>query len=155
MKLSAWASVAELISGVAVVVTLVFLILGIQENTEATRASNWGRSVGAMIEFRQTIVNDPEVARIYTSWSAFDTTELDAVESTRLRQLIYMIFNIYEDAFYARDYGVLGESEWSRFRIQICTNWPRMVSSGFDEGLPAVLTPNFMRYIDDLVEGGC
>ena len=38
-KLSEWASIAEIVSGIAVVITLVFLIFGIRENTEVTRAA--------------------------------------------------------------------------------------------------------------------
>lgn len=69
-----------------------------------------------VIRFRQTIISDPE---IWNSYQEEGTTELDAVETTRLRQLVFMSFNFYEDAFCAREYGVLGESEWSRFRQQI------------------------------------
>jgi hypothetical protein len=39
VKLSDWANVAEVVSGVAVVITLIFLILSIRENTEITRAA--------------------------------------------------------------------------------------------------------------------
>lgn len=155
MKLKQWASIAEIVSGVAVVVTLVFLIFGIRENTEATRASTYGRSMAGMIEFRQTVINDPEIARIYNVFLEHNTAELDDVEITRVRQLIWMIYSIYEDAFYAQEYGVLGESEWSRFRRQICLHWPRMVSAGFDERLPEVMTQEFVGYIEDLVENGC
>ena len=154
-KLADWASIAEIVSGVAVVVTLVFLILGIQENTEATRASTYGRSMAGMLDFRKTIITDPEVARVYNAFLDYNTAELDDVGTTRVRQLIWMVYSIYEDAFYAQEYGVLGGSEWTRFRQQICLHWPRMVSAGFDESLPEVMTPDFMYYIEDLVKNDC
>jgi len=155
LKLERWASIAEIVSGIAVVVTLVFLVLGIRENTEATRASTYGRSMAGMIEFRQTIINDPEIARIFNTFIDYNTTELDDVESTRLRQLLWLVFSVYEDAFYAQEYGVLGEAEWTRFSQQICLNWPRMVSAEFDKALPQVMTPDFIDYIQGLVENDC
>jgi hypothetical protein len=39
MKLEKWALIAEIVGGVSVVITLIFLIAGIRENTAVTRVS--------------------------------------------------------------------------------------------------------------------
>ncbi len=45
-KLSDWASAAEIIASIAVVITLIILILGIRENTEVVRAGSYNDLLG-------------------------------------------------------------------------------------------------------------
>lgn len=52
MKLSGWASIAEIISGTAVLITLVFLVFGIRENTEITRAAAYDRNIDSLNQWR-------------------------------------------------------------------------------------------------------
>ena len=61
LKLSDWASVAEIMSGIAVVVTLIFLILGIRANTDAQLAASRQTSVLADVTLIGAIIGNPEV----------------------------------------------------------------------------------------------
>ena len=57
-KLSDWASIAEIVSGIAVVVALVFLVVGIRENTEMARASMYERTFDSLNQWRMDIANN-------------------------------------------------------------------------------------------------
>ena len=59
-QLSSWASGAEIISSIAVVVTLVFLVIGIRENTAITRASVYATSIEGINDYEQ---RDEQTAR--------------------------------------------------------------------------------------------
>jgi hypothetical protein len=67
-------------------------------------------------------------------------------ELTFLRQL--------EKAYFARQYGVLGDIEWSRLENSDCNNYDSATSLGFVlPGLPK-LTPEFVTSMVDRCAGG-
>lgn len=67
-KLSDWANAAQIVSGIAVVVTLLFLILGIRENTAITRATAYDRNMDSLNYVRNVLVTDPETL---DAWQKF------------------------------------------------------------------------------------
>jgi len=147
-KLSHWASIAEILSGLAVVITLLLLVVGIRENTEITRASVYGSSIDSMNDFRTRIVDDRDVARLWSAYQLGELDDLDQPDQARLAQLIIMLFGIYEKAYYAREYDVIGLSEWSRFEFQICRQYDRVRASSFlNRNLEVGMTEQFLTYI--------
>ena len=120
-KFSDWAGIAEIVSSVAVVVTLVFLVLGIRKNAAMTRAEVYDRNISSVIDWRRSAIEDPDLTRIWVEFSAGRGDALSVLEPSRLNQLLMNLFNIYEKAYYANQYGIFGESEWSRFENAICT----------------------------------
>jgi hypothetical protein len=68
MKLSDWAGIAEIFSGIAVVVTLVFLIIGIRENTEVTRAATYADLLDGLNEYSMQVAANLGTGRENSSW---------------------------------------------------------------------------------------
>jgi len=153
-KLSDWASFAEIVSAVAVVVTLIFLIAGIRDNTEVTRASMFDRSMDSLNEIRLLIASDAEVARIWRAYRDKEFDLLDDVSKEQAGELAMAIFGIYEKAYYAREYEVIGSREWERFENQICIQLDRaQASPEVMELVRVILTPSFMSYVTELCQG--
>ena len=147
-KLSDWASITEIVSGIAVVITLIVLVVGIRENTEVTRASAYEDSINSMNDFRTRIIDDREIAGLWSANQAGDLEGLDQPDQSRVGQLILMLFGIYEKSFYSQQYGVIGLSEWSRFEYQICRQYARVASSPFlVQNLEVAMTQEFLAYI--------
>ena len=148
MKLSDWAKIAEIVSGMAVIATLIFLIIGINENTAITRVAMFDSSMRGLAEFRTLIISDSEVAGLWDAFRRGEADRLSGPDVTRIRQLLILTYEAQQRAYYARKYGVLGESEWSRFENQICAQYPRVrTSENITGGLEAVLTPEFWEYV--------
>ena len=84
LKISELASFAEILSGIAVVTTLVILIIGIRENTDMTRALAYDRVIEGLNSVRGYVVQDPELADIYVAYSDGDISNLTAGERQRL-----------------------------------------------------------------------
>jgi len=120
MKLSEWASVAEIVSGIAVVVTIIFLIAGIRENTAITRAVAYDSQMDGLNEWRRNLSQNEQLSRIYTRFAVGKVSELTEDEQYRLILVLNEQLGVYENAFYALKYGILGPSEWGRFKTQIC-----------------------------------
>jgi len=76
LKLPDWASIAEIISSVAVVISLIFLIIGVKENTEVTRAATYARNVYALIAFREKVATNDDLAAL---WLAYETGKADSL----------------------------------------------------------------------------
>ena len=105
LKLADFASLAEVVSSVAVLITLVFLVMGIRENTEITRASVFESNINSLMQWRSQIAQDPEIAAMMSG--AIDADSLDRVDQYRLIQMTANGLSIYEKAYYsAREYGV-------------------------------------------------
>ena len=147
-KLSDWANLAQIVSGVAVVITLVFLILGIRDNTDVTRAAMYQQSTVSLTEFRRDILRDPEIARLYDAFLSNQAENIDGLDRVRLNQLVLNIFQISENAFFVRRRGLLGDAEWSRFENSICGNYALVRSAKMTQALQRVMTEDFMEYID-------
>lgn len=145
-KLSDWASIAEIISGIAVVVTLIFLIVGIRENTEVTRAAAYGGILSGLNEMALTVTQDEALAGIWQSYRAGESEELSDGEEFRLRTLLRNMWRLYEWAYYSNLYGTLGSNEWDRFERRICAE--RGVSTQAQWNyVESVLTEEFSGHI--------
>ena len=149
-KLSDWASIAEIASGVAVVITLVVLIIGIQENTDAIRASTYAQSLDSLNQWRNSIYEIREVGEFWEAFRTGETDEFDSVDSARLTQFVINLFTIYEHSYFSWQRDLIGDSEWERFAANICLQYSRVV------GLPLVsvayegaLTDEFQDFVSE------
>jgi hypothetical protein len=148
LKLSDWADISQIVSGFAVVVTLVFLIFEIRDNTSVTRAAVWERSADRLIELRYHTLDNPEVARLFQAWLDGDDEGFTRTDSIRQVQLVGNIFQALEQAYFAKQYGLLGPAEWRRFERQICLSYARAGSSEtVSAALPVVMTEEFMAFM--------
>jgi hypothetical protein len=153
MKLSDWASIAEIASGVAVVVTLIFLIVGIRENTAITRASAFDRNMESVNQFRLEIAKDPELTRIWQSQRELLSLNWveqpqgsNGIDSTRAILLSGTLWGIYEKSYYAHQYGLIGTDEWARFELQMCSRMKDLGSEIWDRLARETLSPQFTEY---------
>ncbi|NIP50838.1 MAG: hypothetical protein GWN81_02375 [Phycisphaerae bacterium] len=147
--LSEWASLAEVISGIAVVVTVVFLIIEIRTSTEVTRASMYANNMNTLIEWRNLLIEDRDTARLWESYTAGRFHEEDTTDQLRMLQLVANNINIYENAFYARQYGVLGSSEWTRFQRMSCVQYNWIIQSPLAESIEMVTTDQFRAFLQE------
>ena len=148
-SLAEWASLAEVISGIAVVVTVIFLIVEIRTNTEVTRASMYANNMNTLIDWRKLLIEDRDTARLWESYTAGGFHEEDTTDQLRMLQLVANNINIYENAFYARQYGVLGSSEWTRFQRMSCVQYNWIIQSPLAESIEMVTTEQFRAFLQE------
>ncbi len=148
-KLSELASIAEIVSGVAVVITLVFLVLGIRENTEIVRASAYAGSMDSLNDFTMNVVTDDDLRPVWLAYVNGNTEIFDADDRAQLQLLLIVLFRNYEKAYFSQRYGLLGTAEWGRFERQICLQVDRahIVNESTLGFLDIVLTDEFAAYV--------
>ena len=134
-------------SGVAVVITLIFLIAGIRENTAIIRASMYANSFDSLIENRRERLRDPDLVRIYDAYLNQEVSTLDELDRLRLREMVLNTFQIFEKAYFSKRYDLLGDAEWQRFERRICVGHERINAAGMAETVSSRMTEEFMEYV--------
>jgi len=148
LKLSEWASLAEVVSGIAVLVTLVFLIMGIRENTDVTRASMYDSSLMSLNDLERTAMADPDLLRVYMAWVTGQAVRLEGDDRNRLSLLVVAQFRVFDSVHSRQRYGLLGESEWQRFRPIICTAYGRAQEAGLELQVTQMTSSSFSEYVE-------
>ena len=144
-----WASISEVVSGIAVVVSLVFLIFGIRANTEVTRVSIYERNIDSLMQWRSDLIQDREIASLWETYVSGNFDTLDSTDRIRLNQLVANIFNVYEKAYFAQEYEVMGSSEWPRFERMSCVQYAWAVQNEMIPILDVIMTEQFMSFLKE------
>jgi len=151
-----WALGAEIVSAIAVVITVGFLVIQIMNNTNATQAQTYQLLMQELNDYR-VLFAQPSVAGIATKFSQEGWDGLDPVEQRQLYATQTIRWGFYESAYYANKRGVLGESEWNRFKRAYCRarESDEVVFPWDPEGftpVPELLTAEFVAFIQETCE---
>lgn len=84
-------AIGELVGGVAVIVTLLYLAAQIRQNTRSGAAAAFHSASSSVMEIRQALFERADVAHIYFAGLA-DVDSLDAEERLRFRLLMHNVF---------------------------------------------------------------
>lgn len=140
-RIKSWALVAEIVSGIAVVASLLFLIVEIRGNSDLIRANAFNRSIESLIDFRTQIAsNDASLRVMAEHWGIEDPDLL------RRQLLVVNMWSIYEKTFYSEQYGLVGPAEWQRFETRIC-GYTRSDLEFWQESIARFLTAEFRDYV--------
>ena len=123
-QLQKWALGAEIMSAVAVVVTIGFLALQMMDNTDALRAQMYHELIRD-INDRRLWISRPEYIAINRKLVEGDWESLTYQEQVDFATAAGMLWSIYESAYFANRRGVLGPSEFARFQAGFCHRFSR------------------------------
>lgn len=114
MKLDNWAKIAEIMLAIVFVVSLIFLIVEVDQNTNSVRASTYQSMMGELNAWRLTMASDPTLS--VAMQKVIDSPdELTDTERAKMILIFDAMWGLNENAFFTRKHGVLGDSEWVRF----------------------------------------
>ena len=110
MNTSKLADLSEILSSIAVVITLVVLILEVRNNTDEVRASTMTTIAGRTQEFTIAHMTHPEVERVWGKMT--NGGDISADESQSANSLIVGALKIAEESYIAYRNGRLDEDVW-------------------------------------------
>ena len=152
-KLTKWTEPAEILTTIGVIVTLIFLIVEVRENTAVVKTESYGQSIDRLNEWRLTLASDPELTRLFTEFYAGGIDDFDPIERQQFTFIYGALWSIYETAYYARSYETMGTQEWNRYHNMLCQQLTLSVSSGFwTEKTKRQFTPEFLSAISESCE---
>ena len=154
MNWEAIGAVAELIGGVAVLITLIYLSIQVKQNSRMQRQQNVTEQTNRCIDSGQLLASDPELADIFQR--AINNMELTSTEFSRLGGFFFAILTDFEEMYYTHKAGQQSEFRWENlnkhvyFHIRPGTKgnewWHRLKESFY--------TSEFIQYVDRLLETG-
>ncbi len=149
-QLRKWALGAEIVSAIAVIITIGFLAVQLNDNTNALQAQMYQELMRDLNDWR-VMVNDPVQLKLAEKHRAEGWDGLSSEERPQRRMPTMTLFGIYESAYFANQRGVLGAGEWARFQSAICRQLSRNADLWNAEGMTPMrelLTPEFAGYIE-------
>ena len=146
-KINHWLT---LLANIGVLAGIIFLAIELQQNTSISKANGYRENIQGISDWRSDVMSDPGLSEIFRKYYVVqDVSELDGSETTQLFLLILNIFGSYENAYFARDYGVIGDEEWARFEKGVCTHFN--ITKGLElEIAIAFITDQFRSHLDSV-----
>lgn len=118
MNWDALAAVAELVAALVVVVTLIYLVTELRENTKALRRSSADSALSHVLEFTGDMARNKDLEQLFTrgieSWD-----NVPEADRSRLVYVLYRLFKILENIHYYYLLGTLDEEAWEGWK-RIC-----------------------------------
>jgi hypothetical protein len=155
LSLSEWASIAEILGSVVVVLSLIFIGMELRQNTNAMYTNSWQQVIDKMIDLDMAEASDESLGRIMIrgepkpeALSDEDRWRFYRVAQARLGQL--------EFAYLAKINGTLDEFHWGAMEgylmHMLCLPgyvefWENMGST--------VYHPEFYGYVEDDILTSC
>ena len=111
LELKEWAALGEVIGTVAVVISLVFVIVSVKQNTDALQGLNDNALFEQHIELMNLIVADPSMAAIYAK-KAGGNEALTDIETVRWQRYQTNLLDIWVMAYTRHQTGLLADEHW-------------------------------------------
>lgn len=134
-----------LVANLGVIASLVFLGLEIRQNTNIAKASAYRENVQDIAAWRELIIADPELARLYDTYGREGIGAVSDVDGGRIAALVNNVMGAYENAYFARRYGIIGDEEWQRFQSGACIHYQAAVANKLSLRFT---TTGFRQYLD-------
>ena len=148
MKLEKWASIAEIVSGAAVAITLVFLVVGIRDNANTTRSAVYEALMTDLNDFNLTIINDPDLYPLWSNRFDVEVANLEDDEVYRLRLMNRVLYRVLDAAYWSFRSGTLAPAQWERFQNSVCTGVSRVDPTLWKE-TAEVMSDDFVSYAEE------
>ena len=124
MTLNELGNLGEFISGLAVVVTLVYLALQIRHNTRAVRSSMHQDMIESTLRIAESVSDTEDLGRIVLHADE-DYDELTDIERIRFDAYAERVFNNFESVFYSYRNSMIEEDLWESWESSYLTDISR------------------------------
>jgi len=144
-KLQEYALIAEIIGSLAIVASLVFVGVQVQQNTNLTKANAYRETIKELADWREFVGSDSESIGCYRAYFNLENDTFDATLCDKMGIVVNNIFEIYETAYFDNLYGFIGDAEWARLEAVACSHFSRAQARNT---LPR-LTEEFEGFLND------
>lgn len=140
-------AIAEILSSVAILVTLVYLAIEIRQNAEATRAETRQAILAADQEFLHVLLQDPTLIILRHQ------KELDDEERVRLSMQLLTMLRMREMNWIQHQNGTIGDTTWRAYlgSLVAVLSAPQSRIWWENYGVERVFDPRFVSLVDDLL----
>ena len=155
MNIMELGAIGELVGGVAVIASLIYLAVQIRQNTRATYASSYQAFTDSVNDTNRLIAADPELARMHFELGTKAYEEFTDVERTRWMHVMFSFLRSLEALYYRRSQGAAAAQAWRAHSVWISeiAKWPcmrtgwnaEMARWGWDDGFKQYVSEQMAR----------
>ena len=151
LSLEQAALLAEILGGLAVVVTLIYLAIQIRQNTIMVKMSALQNIVQGGVDHNRAIADNPELAALINK-AVDDPESLSDDEQLRVNANALTLYHHLDAAFQMYEAGVLDADAWAKFAYEVPI-WLRIrfMREWFELDKQR-LSPGFRAYIEKALE---
>ena len=147
MKLEKLSALAEILSAIAILITLVYLAVQTRQNTLAVEAATRQATLDNVFDLLSQVMEDPDI------WLSLVKDELTETERVKVSAYLFSVMERTQASWFQYRAGALDEQSWSRVREPTAANillvqgnrWWNYFQDGFD--------PEFRDHMNDIVSG--
>ena len=154
LKLSEWASVAEIMAAVVIVISLIYVGFEVNQNTHALRSQIHQNVMAALTDQQHIVVADPEFHRIFVT-AETAPSELSAMEWSRFEQFLYGRFGVWEYLHIAIEANTITITEWSSFETYFLSIVCKPGYRRWWQQNHVAHNPEFIAYVDNVIAADC
>ena len=111
MNLQVFVAVAEIVSALAVVLTLVLLIVSIRQNTKSQKALVVDSLAAAITSINVPAMESPALGSALSKATA-DWSSASREERIIAHYFLFSLFKLLENAWYQQKAGILDQAQW-------------------------------------------
>jgi hypothetical protein len=135
-----------LAANLGVIAGLFFLAIEIRQNTNIAKASAYRDNIQDIAAWRELTISDSELSRLFGTYLNDGIEALEGDERGRISGLINNVMGIYENAYFGRSYGIIGDEEWLRFESGACGHYLTALRNNLSL---RYLTQGFREFLDE------
>lgn len=151
LELQSIASLAEIVSGVAVVVSLVYLALQVRQNTHSLRTENYARALDRVAAIQAQLSKGGESSRVFTR-GVIDASKLTPEERIQFTWRLYEIFGAFEFMYHAVQTRALPDEVWERWSSAVAWWLAYPDVRGWWHARPIPFSTSFTAYVEKMIQ---
>lgn len=152
-NLQEWSAIAEILSSIAVLATLVFFVIEIRQTNDAVRANTYQGMAAMTVDFNAQFFENPEVADFIARSAAADY-ELTPGEAIRLRAMISAQYRMTDNIYFQYKVGTISRERMESLLHPLVLNLRRRgkMRAEWENGEDRLLLdPGVVEYIDSKI----
>jgi len=144
------ANLGDLISSVAVIVSLIYLAVQIRQNTASIRTDTFGRELERVSTMQSVLFENGELARLQAQ-GVLDPSKLTREQRLQLTWWLSEAFGAFEFMFHQAQSGALPDEVWSRWSATAAwwVSFPGV--QAWWHARPAPFSRSFTSFIDNVI----
>jgi hypothetical protein len=151
LNLETLGNLGEFISGVVVIISLIYLALQVRHNTRSIRAENYGRALERVSAMQSRLSQDGDFCALFNR-ALSDPFKLSPDERIQFTWWLYELFGGQEFLFHQSQAGAIPEEVWKRWSDTMAW-WLKFPGvRAWWVSRPTPFSASFTSYIDDLLE---
>ena len=147
MTLQDYANIRELLGGIGVIATLVYLAIQIRHNTQSQRNDSRVNTTRGMTQWYFTIMADSELVTIFDK-GFLDTASLSTHERARFMWMMAALGSRVEEIYSQYEAGLINDDLWTKYRGVMASTLENEVVKEWWDSKVTPFTDGFRNAID-------